>query len=53
MLHTALQFNDKVGLHSGTSSQQIVIDLFNGSFGLPGKEGCGGMPDPLIKKSKF
>lgn len=43
----------KVGLHSGTSSQQLVINLFNKSFGLPGKEGRGGMPDPLIKKSNF
>jgi hypothetical protein len=28
----------KVGLHSGTSSQQLVLNLFNGSlFGLLGK----------------
>jgi len=41
----------KVGLCSGTSSQQVLINLFKGSFWLPGKEGLSGIAELSIKKS--
>jgi len=43
----------KVGLRSGTSSQQVLINLFKGWFWLPGKEGLLGTAELTIKKSNF
>ncbi len=44
--------SSKVGLHSGTWSQQLANQHVQGIIWvIPGKEGHGGMPDFTIKKS--